>query len=182
MRYLVLSVFALLFLSACNSDDIISALGLVDSKVTEQEAEEQNYNLRTLGFEMQVAIRDDVDGDPQLILDLLDEMAADFLECQFMSYEIGTRYFRIESGEQVPPLSMLRVFVIPYNFECDAIDKDMCAGMYFPDSDIIVISHTSLGRCGELPLWKHELGHRYGMALDHSNQKEYEPCIDPPDC
>jgi hypothetical protein len=182
MRYLALSVFTLLFYSACSGDDIISTLGLVDSKITEREAEARDYNLRTPGFEMQVAIRDDVDEDTQYILDLLDEMAADFLECQFMSYEIGTHYFQIESGETVPPLSMLRVLVVPYNFECDAIDKDMCAGIFFPDSDIIVISQTSFGRCGDFPLWKHELGHRYGMASDHSNQEEFEPCIDPPDC
>jgi len=175
--------FVVLLQPACNEDDLFPAFGGVDSKITEQDANAQNYDLKTPGYEMQVAIRDDVDGNPQDILDLLDERAADFLECQFMmGSEIGAHPLPIEGGEVVPPLSELRVFVVPFNFECDAVDKNVCAGIFFPDSDLIVISKESLGRCGELPLWKHELGHRYGMTLDHSNQSEFEPCIDPPDC
>ncbi len=182
MRYLPLLTLLIctLFYSACG--DEVPAVGTVDPKVTEQEAASQDYNLRTPGFEIQVAIRNDVGGDPQDILDLLDDRTADFLECQFMSFEIGFQDFPIESGEVVPPLSELRAFVVPFTFECDAVDTDVCAGIFFPGSDLIIISEESLGRCGELPLWKHEVGHRYGMALDHRNQEEFEPCIDPPGC
>ena len=183
MRYstlLTLLICALLY-SACG--DEIPAVGTIDSKITEQEAKAQNYNnLMTPGFGIQVAIRDDVSGDTSDLLDLLDDRAAEFLECQFMSFEIGSQPFQIKNGETVSPLSELRAFVVPFNFECDAVDTDVCAGIFFPDSDLIIISKESLGRCGEFPLWKHELGHRYGMALDHRNQGEFEPCIDPPGC
>ncbi len=183
MKYLsllTLLTFAL-FYSACGSSDLVPALGTIDSRITEQDANSQNFELTTPGFQIQVAIRDDVDGDTQEIQDSLDEMAADFLECQFnMGPGIGAGPFPIAGGEEVAPLSQLRVFVVPFNFECDAVDTDVCAGIFFPNSDLIIISENSLGRCGELPLWKHELGHRYGMALDHSNQQEFEPCINPP--
>ena len=173
--------FPLLFL-AC-SEDILPSLGTVDTLITEEEALSQNFNRPTLVYEMQVAIRDDVDGDINNILDLLDEMAADFLECQFMiDPDIGAHEFLIPSGDKVPPLSMLRVFVVPFNFECDPVDKSICAGIYYFGSDLIIIAKEGLGRCGTLPLWKHEVGHRYGMAADHSNQSDFEPCIDPPDC
>ena len=185
MKYLCLSAlmaFAM-FCISCNGSDLIPGLGEVDSKITEQDANARDFDRSTPGYEMKVAIRNDVDGDPEEILDLLDELAADFLECQFeMGPGIGADPFPIGGGVTVPPLSELRVFVVPFNFECDAVDKDICAGIFFPNSDLIIISEYSLGRCGEFPLWKHELGHRYGMALDHSNQEEFEPCIDPPDC
>ncbi|MGH7889273.1 MAG: hypothetical protein ACRENF_01830 [Thermodesulfobacteriota bacterium] len=179
--FLTLLAFVI-FYSACGSSDLIPGFGTIDSKITEQDANEHIFGSVTPGYEMQVAIRDDVDGEPQKILDSLDEMAAEFLECQFnMGPDIGSGLFPIEGGE-VPPLSQLRVFVVPFNFECDAVDTDVCAGIFFPNSDLIIISENSLGRCGELPLWKHELGHRYGMSLNHSNQEEFEPCINPTQC
>ncbi|HWP91591.1 MAG TPA: hypothetical protein VNN20_05295 [Thermodesulfobacteriota bacterium] len=181
MKYMALFFLSiiLLFHLSCELDG--SDLGL--DHISEEDANAQNFNLITPGYEMQVAISDDVDGDTQDILDVLDERAADFLECQFMmGPDIGAEPFQIESGEIVPPLSELRVYVVPFNFECDAEDKDICAGIYFFDSDLIVIAVEGLGRCGQLPLWKHELGHRYGMTANHSNQSEFEPCIDPPEC
>lgn len=185
MKYLyLLALLAFtIFCSACGSSDLIPGLGEVDSLITKEEADAQNFNRRTPRFQIQVAIRGDVTGNPEDILNLLDEMGADFLECQFMmDPEIVSEEFMIPSGEIVPPLSELRVFVVPFNFECEAVDRDVCAGIFFPDFDLIIISENSLGRCGELPLWKHELGHRYGMTLSHSNQEEFEPCSDPPDC
>ena len=183
MRYILVSLIVLpLFFLACN-EDILTSSGIVDELITEEEALSQNFNLTTPGYEMQVAIRDDVDGNPEDILDTLDERAADFLECQFMMGPgIGSDDFKIPSGNTVFPLSMLMVFVVPFNFECDAVDKSICAGIYYFGSDLIIIAEEGLGRCGKLPLWKHELGHRYGMAADHNNQDEFEPCIDPPDC
>lgn len=186
MRYLALLTLLIftLFYSACNNEGEIPAIGTVDSLITEQDAKDQKYDLTTKRFGMQVAIRSDVDGNTQDILDLLDERAADFLECQFMMNpdDIGSKPFQIPSGKKVALLSMLRVFVVPFTFKCEAVDKDTCAGIFFQDSDLIIIAKESLGRCGEFPLWKHELGHRYGMALDHSNISEFESCIAPPEC
>jgi hypothetical protein len=185
MRYTVL--FSLLvftiFLSTCVEDLIPVTSGEVDGLITEEEANSQDYSLITPGYEIQVSIRDDVDANVDNILDKLDERAADFLECQFKTNpDIGAREFQIPNGDIVPPLSELRVFVVPINFQCEAVDKTVCAGIFFFDADLIVIAEEGLGRCGKLPLWKHEVGHRYGMAADHSNQSDFEPCIDPPDC
>jgi len=190
MKYII-SLLALLtftLLLACNGNDIIGggrgvpAVGTIDSKITEQDAESQNFNWKTPGFEMQVAIRDDVDGNTDDMLNLLDERAAEFLQCQFGDSQVGSKEFQIPNGEVVSPLSELRVFVVPFTFKCDAEDKDTCAGIFFPNSDIIVIAQNSLGRCGEFPLFKHELGHRYGMAPDHNNISEFQSCIEPPGC
>ncbi|MEM4658320.1 MAG: hypothetical protein QXX77_07870 [Candidatus Methanosuratincola sp.] len=169
---------------SCDTSDLIPATGEVGPKVTEQDALTQSYDLVTPTFGMRVAIREDVGGEPQDILSSLDEGAADFLECQFQMDPnlIATIPFEIPSGEEVPPLSQLRVFVVSFTFECDAVDRTECAGIYYPSSDVLIISKESLGQCKEFPFWKHELGHRYGMALDHSNQREFEPCIDPPGC
>ena len=180
---LVSLIVFIIFLSACGEGLLPTSSGNVDTMITEEDAIAQDYNFRTPGYDMQVAIRDDVDGDINNILDILDERAAVFLECQFMMDQgIGSDNFKIPSGNTVFPLSVLRVFVVPFNFKCDAVDKSICAGIYYFSSDLIIIAEEGLGRCGKLPLWKHELGHRYGMAANHSNQNEFEPCIDPPDC
>lgn len=184
----LLALLTLTLLLACNGNDILGggdgvpAVGTVDSKITEQDAESQNFNLKTPGFGMQVAIRNDVGGNTDDMLNLLDERAAEFLQCQFGDSQVGSKEFQIPNGEVVSPLSELRVFVVPFTFKCDAEDKDKCAGIFFPDSDIIVIAQNSLGRCGEFPLFKHELGHRYGMAPDHNNISEFQSCIEPPGC
>lgn len=185
---LLLALLTFTLILSCNGNDIfgggdgVPAVGTVDSKITEQDTESQDFNLKTPGFGMQVAIRSDVSGNTGDMLNLLDERAADFLQCQFGSPQVGSQNFQIPSGEIVPPLSALRVFVVPFTFKCDAEDKDTCAGIFFPDSDIIIIAQNSVGRCGEFPLFKHELGHRYGMALDHSNISNFQSCIQPPGC
>lgn len=183
MRYILVSLIVLpLFFLACN-EDILTSSGIVDELITEEEALSQNFDLPTPVYEMRIAIRDDVDGDINNIPDLLDERAADFLECQFtMGPGIGSDDFKIPSGNTVFPLSMLRVYVVPFTFECEAVDKGVCSGIYYPSPDLIIIAKESLSPCGILRFWKHELGHRYGMAADHNNQDEFEPCIDPPDC
>jgi hypothetical protein len=186
MRYVLLfSLFIFsIFLSSCVVDEVIpNSSGEVDGAITLEEAEAQDYNLRTPGYDIQVAIREDVNADVDNILDILDERAANFLECQFMTNpDIGAQEFQIPNGDIVPPLSELRVFVVPINFECDAVDKNVCAGIYYFGADLIIIAKEGFARCGTLPLWKHEIGHRYGMAANHSNQSDFEPCIDPPDC
>ena len=183
MRYILVSLIVLpLFFLACN-EDILTSSGIVDELITEEEALSQNFDLPTPVYEMRIAIRDDVDGDINNILELLDVRAEVFLDCQFMmGSEIGFDDFKIPSGNTVFPLSMLRVYVVPFTFECEAVDKGVCSGIYYPSSDLIIIAKESLSPCGILRFWKHELGHRYGMAADHNNQDEFEPCIDPPDC
>jgi hypothetical protein len=187
MKYLALLTLLIsaLFYSACS----VPATGNVDPLITEQDADAQNYNLTTTEFKMQVAIRSDVGGNPQNILDILDQGAAAFLQCQFSNTQLGFQTYNVPPSGQavaplsvVPPLSMLRVFVVPFTFHCQAEGTDTCSGVFFTDSDLIVISAQSLGRCGQFPLLRHELGHRYGMALDHSNIAEFQSCISTPDC
>ncbi|MFQ5787339.1 MAG: hypothetical protein ACE5H1_05100 [Thermodesulfobacteriota bacterium] len=165
MKYFaILSLFFPVFVnSACDLDDVIPETGLPDPKITVENAEAQLYNLSSPLYEMQVSIRNDVDGNEENILDKLDEMAADFLDCQFdLGAEIGFQDFLIQNGDTITPLSGLRVFVVPFTFKCDAVDRDECAGIYFFGSDIIVISKRSIGQCDDLSFWKHEVGHRYG--------------------
>ncbi len=186
MRYIILfslSIFSI-FLYSCGVDEFIpNPSGGVDGLITEEEAISQDYDRSTPGYDIQVAIREDVNADVDNILDILDERAADFLECQFMTNpDIGAQEFQIPNGDRVPPLSQLRVFVVPFNFECNAVDKSICSGIYYFGSDLIIIAEEGFARCGTLPLWKHEVGHRYGMTPNHSNQGDFEPCIDPPDC
>jgi hypothetical protein len=63
MKYLgllTLLAFAI-FYSACNGSDSILGLGTIDSKITEQDGNAQNFDLPTPGYEMKVAIREDVE-------------------------------------------------------------------------------------------------------------------------
>ena len=185
MRHILLVcliVFPIFFL-ACGENLLPSSTGEMDGMITLEDANDREYNLKTPGYEIQVSIREDVNADVDEILNLLDERAAEFLECQFMmGAGIGSGDFKIPSGNTVFPLSMLRVFVVPFTFECEALDRDVCTGIYYPSSDLIIIAKESMNPCGILRAWKHEVGHRYGMAADHSNENEFEPCIDPPDC
>src|SRR3972149_1918150 len=129
MRHILVSLVVLpLFFLACY-EDILPSFGTVDTLITEEEALSQKFNLPTPVYGMQVAIRGDVDGNINNILDLLDERAANFLECQFMMGPgIGSDDFKIPSGNTVFPLSMLRVYVVPFTFECEAVDKGVCSG------------------------------------------------------
>src|SRR5574341_967175 len=176
MRHILLVCLIVfpIFLLACGENLLPSSTGGMDGMITLEDANDREYNLKTPGYEIQVSIREDVNADDDEILDLLDERAAEFLECQFMlGPGIGSDDFKIPSGNTVLPLSMLRVFVVPFSFECEALDRDVCAGIYYPpSSDLIIIARESLSPCGILRFWKHELGHRYGMLANHSNQNE----------
>ncbi|MCZ6554976.1 MAG: hypothetical protein O6759_02530, partial [Candidatus Dadabacteria bacterium] len=79
-------------------------------------------------------------------------------------------------------LSQLRVYVVPNRFECEAVGLSVCAGIYFFGNDIIVLSEGGFLGCGEFSVWRHELGHRYGMLADHSNQSDFESCIGQDNC
>ncbi|MFI5323620.1 MAG: hypothetical protein ACHQ6U_08850 [Thermodesulfobacteriota bacterium] len=74
------------------------------------------------------------------------------------------------------------MYVIPNRFDCDAVGRSVCGGIYFSDIDAIAISEGGFHGCGEFSVWKYELGHRYGMKPDHSNMSDFEPCINPDNC
>ena len=155
----------------------------VDDEITENDADSQNFTLSTANFNIKVSIDNRVDLSDETILELIDKEAADFLDCQFFEgQDVGLMDFEIDNGNMVPPLSELRIYVVPFNFECDAADKDTCAGIFFDTSDLIIISEESFGRCGNLPLLKHEIAHRYGLNFNHSNQNVFSACSDPEDC
>ncbi|MGE5443003.1 MAG: hypothetical protein ACM3SR_00165, partial [Ignavibacteriales bacterium] len=78
-------------------------------------------------------------GNTDDMLNLLDERAADFLECQFGNSQVGSEEFQIPSGETISPLSALGVFVVPFTFKCNTMEAANadCGGIFFPDSDLI---------------------------------------------
>ena len=82
---LLFLVFFALILAGCDSledtfeDDVVDP----DSLLTIEDINQQNYNLRTPVYNIQVAIDDDVDLPQDEILMLIDQEVADFLNCQF---------------------------------------------------------------------------------------------------
>jgi hypothetical protein len=178
-------LFTFFFLTACDSlDDVIPETGSPDPLITFEEANAQDYNLTTPLYGMKVAIRGDVGGNVENILNKLDNRAANFLECQFGNPDVGFDDFEIENGETIPPLSEQRVFVVPFTFKCVVPTTDACAGVYFAGTgaDLTIISKRTIGQCKDFSFFKHELGHRYGLEGDHSNRRDFGPCIDPPEC
>jgi hypothetical protein len=179
-----LSIIFLVLISCDSLNDVIPETGSPDPLITFEDADAQSYNLRTSLYGMKVAIRGDVGGNVDNILNKLDNRAANFLDCQFGDPNAGFEDVEIGNGETIPPLSEQRVFVVPFSFECPVPSANPCAGVYFggPGADLTIISKRTLGKCDDFTFFKHELGHRYGMEGDHSNQGDYEPCINPPEC
>ena len=172
---------ALIYISCDETADLFDQP--IDDLINEQVVRSQSYDSITPTYGMQVAIDSRVDKGTKGVLDLLDTDAAQFLNCQFEGgADIGFEEFTLPDDTMVPPLSELRVYVVPSRFECMAVGLDICAGIYFFALDIIVISEGGFQGCGEFALWKHELGHRYGMEVDHSNQSDFEPCAKPEGC
>lgn len=182
---IVMLFFPVFLLLACDSlDDVVPEIGSPDPLITFEEANDQEYDFTTPLYGMKVAIRGDVGGNVEDILNKLDNRAANFLECQFGDPDVGFENVQIENGETIPPLSEQRVFVVPFTFECVGPTTDVCAGVYFSGTgaDLTIISKRTIGECKDFSFFKHELGHRYGMEADHSNRSDFEPCIDPPEC
>lgn len=182
MRYLplypVIIIFALIFTSCDETLDTP-----VDPLIDEEVIESQDYNLTTPLYGMQVAIKNGVDSGDQSVLNLLDNRATQFLNCQFEEgSQLGFEDVMLPDSTIVPPLSELRVYVVPNRFECEAEGLSECTGEYFFSNDVIVISEGGFLGCGEFAVWKHELGHRYGMKADHSNQPDFQSCIKVQDC
>jgi hypothetical protein len=172
-----------LALISCDSlNDVVPETGSPDPLITLEDANAQDYDLITPFYRMRVAIRGDVGGNVDNILNKLDNKAASFLECQFGNSDVGFGDFETGTGEVIPPLSEQRVFVVPFTFRCEAPTTDVCAGAYFPGADLTIISKRTIGQCKDFAFFKHELAHRYGMKADHSNRRDYEPCKDAPGC
>jgi len=176
MRYLPVTLAAIFIITLLSCDEVEDFFAPVDPLIDEEVVESQDFNLTTPTYGMQVAIDSRVDAGDQRVLDLLDNRAEDFLKCQFGDSQIGFEDFMLENGTIVPPLSELRVYVVPNRFECEAVGRSVCGGIYFSDLDVIVLSEGGFEGCGEFSVWKHELGHRYGMEADHSNLPDFEAC------
>ncbi len=175
----------ILSIAGCDSledtfdDEIVDPDGLL----TLEEINQQNFNLRTPVYDIAVAIDGDVDLPQDEILMLIDQEIEDFLNCQFFEGEdLGFDDFMLSNNEIITPLSDLRLYIVPFNFECDTQDRSICAGIYFSSTDSMAVAEEGFGRCGDLPLLKHEVAHRYGMLSNHSNQDEFAACSDPEDC
>jgi len=181
-------LFLLLFvlsITGCDTleDTLDNEIINPDGLLTLEEINEQNFDLRTPVYDIAVAIDDDVDLPQDEILMLIDQEIADFLNCQFFEGEdLGFDEYVLDNQEVVPPLSELRLYIVPFNFKCDAQDRSICAGIYFGSTDSMAVAEEGFGRCGDLPLLQHEVGHRYGMLGNHSNQDEFAACSDPEDC
>ncbi len=182
MRHLPITLAAIFIFSLVSCDQVEDFFAPVDPLIDEEVVESQDFNLTTPFYEMQVAIDSRVNAGDQRVLDLLDNRAEQFLNCQFGDSDIGFEDFMLDDGTVVPPLSELRVYVVPNRFECEAVGRDVCGGIYFSGIDAIVVSEGGFEGCGEFSVWKHELGHRYGMEADHSNQSDFEACTNTDGC
>lgn len=182
--YILLAVLSIsVVITSCDETEDLFDGGGTDPLIDRDIAEAQDYNLTTPVYGMQVAIRDDVGLGDSTIMDILDRRATSFLNCQFEEgSDLGFQDVMLSNGDTIGPLSELRVFVVPRRFECEAVGLNRCTGIYFFGNDIIVVSSGSFSGCPNLAVWKHELGHRYGMEADHSNLNEFRACTDEDNC
>src|SRR3990167_6196278 len=114
MRHLPILLVALFILTLVSCDEVTDIVaGPVDPLIDEEVMDSQDYNLTTPFYGMQVAIDSRVDTGTERILELLDNRAEQFLDCQFAEgSQIGFEDFMLDNGTIVPPLSELRVYVV----------------------------------------------------------------------
>ena len=184
MKYLSVFFVLILLIVSNSCDELTDSVDRpTDPLIDREVAESQDYNLTTPLYGMQVAINNRVDTGTRSILNLLDNRATQVLDCQFAEgSQLGFEDVMLGNGTIIPPLSQLRVYVVPNRFKCEAVGLSVCAGIYFFDNDIIVLSEGGFLDCGEFSVWRHELGHRYGMEADHSNQSDFQGCIGQDNC
>ena len=183
MRYLLVLFVSVLFLASVSCDTLDDTGIDPDPLITAEIADSQNYNLVTPVFGMQVSIDNRVNRSNSDVLDILDRRAEQFLDCQFVEgSQLGFEEVMLSNGTIVPPLSDLRVYVVPIRYKCDVPGADACNGTYFGGVDIIVVAEGAIPGCEVFLPWKHELAHRYGMDANHTNQSEFQSCIGASNC
>lgn len=184
MKYifiLAMFSFSIIMISCDEKNELVGSDP--DPLIDRDIAEARVYDLTTPIYGIQVSIREDVGLGVNTILNILDNRAEAFLNCQFNEgSQLGFDDALLSTGETIGPLSELRVFVVPKKFECNAVGLNVCTGIYFFGNDIITVSSSSIGDCPNLGVWKHELGHRYGMEADHSNLRDFRSCTDENNC
>jgi len=187
MKYISALLVSILILASISCDTIDNITDSVDPTtdplITGEIADSQTYDLVTPVYGMQVSIDNRVDRATDAVLDILDRRATQFLDCQFAEgSQLGFEDAMLSDGTIVPPLSDLRIFVVPNRYECEVLGTRVCNGTYFGGFDIVVVSEGGFVRCDDFLAWKHELGHRYGMESDHSNQSDFRSCIGDSNC
>jgi len=183
MKYFLVLFVTVLFLASVSCDTIDDTGIEPDPLITAEIADSQNYNLVTPVYGMHVSIKSGVNRSDQNVLDILDKRAEQFLDCQFVGgSELGFEEVMLSDGAMVPPLSELRVFVVPIRYKCDVPGTDVCNGTYFGGVDIITVAEGAFPGCDVFLPWKHELAHRYGMDANHTNQSDFQACIGASNC
>lgn len=183
MKYLSVFFVLTIILVTVSCDSLDNFDTDPDPLITAEIADSQDYNLVTPIYGMQVSIDNGVNRGTQDILDILDRRAEQFLDCQFVEgSELGSEDFMLNNVTIVPPLSDLRVYVVPKRYRCDVPGTSVCNGTYFGGVDIVTVAETDFPGCDVFLPWKHELGHRYGMDANHTNQSDFQSCIGDASC
>ena len=183
MKYLSVLFVSIFILASISCDSLDNVEVDPDPLITAEIADSQNYDLITPVYGMRVSINNGVDRNDQDVLDILDRRATQFLDCQFAEgSQLGFEEVMLANGTIVPPLSDLRVFVVPNRYKCDVPGASVCNGTYFGGVDIVTVAEGGFLGCDVFLPWKHELGHRYGMDANHSNQSDFQACIGDSNC
>jgi hypothetical protein len=183
MKHLLALFVSVLFLASVSCDTLDNTGIEPDPLITAEIADSQNYNLVTPVFGMKVSIDNRVNRSNSNVLDILDRRAEQFLDCQYVEgSQLGFEDVMLTNGTIVPPLSDLRVYVVPIRYKCDVPGTDVCNGTYFGGVDIVVVAEGAYPGCDVFLPWKHELAHRYGMDANHTNQSEFQSCIGASNC
>ncbi|MGH7892077.1 MAG: hypothetical protein ACREN0_07390 [Thermodesulfobacteriota bacterium] len=103
MRQLPITLAAIFIITLVSCDAVEDFFAPVDPLIDQEVVESQDFNLTTPFYGMQVAIDSRVDANDQHVLDLLDNRAEQFLNCQFGDSQIGFEDFMLDDGTVVPP-------------------------------------------------------------------------------
>ncbi len=183
MKYLSVFFVLTIMLVTISCDSLDTGGVTPDPLITAEIADSQNYDLVTPVYGMRVSIDSGVGRGNQDVLRILDTRAEQFLDCQFLEgSELGFEDVMLENGIMVSPLSDLRVYVVPDRYKCDVPGTSVCNGTFFGGVDIVVVAEGSFPGCDVFLPWKHELGHRYGMDANHTNQSDFQSCIGDANC
>jgi hypothetical protein len=82
MRYLPVTLAAIFIITLVSCDSVEEFFAPVDPLIDQEVVESQDFNLTTPFYGMQVAIDSGVNAGTEKVLDLLDNRAEEFLNCQ----------------------------------------------------------------------------------------------------